>query len=40
MKRFVSLLVLLMATGVVRADVPGVLHWDSTLDLETVYNSV
>jgi uncharacterized protein (DUF302 family) len=40
MKRFVSLLVLLMATGVVRAEVPGVLHWDSALDLETVYNSV
>ncbi|MDH3979992.1 MAG: DUF302 domain-containing protein [Gammaproteobacteria bacterium] len=40
MKRFAILFVLLVASGVTRADVPGVLHWDSAHDLEVVYNSV
>jgi uncharacterized protein (DUF302 family) len=40
MKRFVFLLVVLAATGAVRAELPGILHWESGLDLETVYNSV
>ncbi len=40
MRRFVCLLVVLMASGAVRAELQGVLHWESGLELETVYNSV
>jgi uncharacterized protein (DUF302 family) len=40
MKRFVFLLVVLAASGAVRAELSGVLHWESGHDLEIVYDSV
>jgi uncharacterized protein (DUF302 family) len=40
MKRFVFLLVVLAASGAVRAELSGVLHWESGHDLEAVYDSV
>ena len=32
------LAVLLLLTGLVRAELPGVLHWELNQNLETVYN--
>jgi hypothetical protein len=34
------LAVLLLVAGMVRAELPGVLHWETGQDLETVYNYV